>query len=106
MACQPGHIQIRRDDRLTWEAVNPILKPGELAYAYPDNSNPYGILKIGLAPNGTTWNNSPTLSPSSGGGGGGATGATGPAGTSAFQFIAYEGTPVISPPVNAIVPFL
>jgi hypothetical protein len=95
MACPPGHIQIRRDQLLVWNTVNPILQPGELAYAYPTPAYPNGILKIGLS-GGSKWSVSPVITSAGGGGGTGTMGPTGPSGTSAFQFIAFQGSPTIT----------
>ena len=95
MACPPGHIQIRRDQQITWDTVNPILQPGELGYAYPSNSYTNGLVKIGGL-GGSKWSTSTIIFPTSEGGGG-TQGATGPSGTSAFQFVAYEGSPTITP---------
>jgi hypothetical protein len=75
--------------------VNPILQPGELAYSYPYGSNTNGLVKIG-GPGGSRWSTSTIIFPTSGGGGTGTQGATGPSGTSAFQFVAYEGSPTIT----------
>jgi hypothetical protein len=53
-------------------------------------------VKIG-GPGGSRWSTSTIIFPTSGGGGGtGTQGATGPSGTSAFQFVAYEGSPTIT----------
>jgi hypothetical protein len=97
MACPPGRIQIRRDTLAAWQGNSSvILAPGELAFAYPDANlgYPNGILKIGLN-GGSSWANSTQIFPSSGSGGG-TPGPTGPQGLSAYQFIAYNGTPTIT----------
>jgi hypothetical protein len=97
MACPPGRIQIRRDTFAAWDSNSSvILAPGELAFAYPDAvlGYPNGVLKIGIQ-GGSSWANSTQIFPSTGSGGG-TPGPTGPQGVSAFQFIAYNGTPTIT----------
>jgi hypothetical protein len=98
MACPPGRIQIRRDTLFAWNAINPVLAPGELGFAYPDSNispgAPNGTIKIG--PNGgAAWLSCPTIFPTSGSGGG-TVGPTGPAGTSSFQFVGIAGLPTIT----------
>lgn len=97
MACPPGRIQIRRDTFAAWDANSSvILAPGELAFAYPDASlgYPNGVLKVGLN-GGSSWANSTQIFPSTGTGGG-TPGPTGPQGLSAYQLVAYYGTPTIT----------
>lgn len=97
MACPPGRIQIRRDTFAAWDSNSSvILAPGELAFAYPDAAlgYPNGVLKVGLN-GGSSWANSTQIFPS-GGGGGGSPGPTGPQGLSAYQLVAYYGTPTIT----------
>ena len=79
MACPPGNIQIRRDTLANWNIINPVLAPGELAFAYPTTSAPEGILKIGSQA-GETWSQAQQIFPSSGGTGNGPSGPTGPTG--------------------------
>jgi len=95
MACPSGRIQIRRDNYEAWEAIDPLLNPGELGYAYPslDSSKaPDGVLKIGKL-YGSRWKTSTQLFPTSASG----AGATGPTQTTAsFQFIGISGNPTIT----------
>ena len=59
MACPPSRIQIRRDAYATWVATNAVLQYGELGFGYPsdgyEESQPYGVLKIGSL-GGSGWN--------------------------------------------------
>jgi hypothetical protein len=96
MACPSGRIQIRRDNYEAWEAIDPLLNPGELGYAYPSITDPLkepkGVLKIGGL-YGSRWKTSTQLFPTSAGG----AGATGPTQTTAsFQFIGISGNPTIT----------
>ena len=90
MACPPGRIQIRRGAYQTWALSNPFLAEGELAYAYPTDAYPNGLLKIGPA-SGALWSVAKVIN-----GGGGEAGAPGPAGLSSFQMVALAGSPGIT----------
>jgi hypothetical protein len=89
MACPPGRIQIRRGALQTWVLSNPFLAEGELAYAYPTDTYPNGLLKIGPA-SGAHWSVAKVVN-----GGGGDGGTPGPAGLSSFQMVALTGSPGI-----------